>query len=249
MTPELPVLLALAGVAFAAGTIDAIAGGGGLVTVPALLAAGLPPHLALGTNKAQSVLGALTSMLRYWRAGLVDARQAKVALPAGALGALAGAALVLQLDPAVLKPVILGLLLAAGGFMVAYRPGASRGAPTLGKALGVALLIGAYDGFFGPGTGTFLIIAFVGLMGRTLEQATADAKVVNFASNAATVGLMAFAGKVLWPIALPMAVGQIAGGYFGASLGIKGGARLIRPVVVSVVVALVLKLSYELWTR
>lgn len=248
---DLPVLtlVALAAVAFLAGAIDAIAGGGGLLTVPALLTAGLPPHLTLGTNKAQSVLGSFTALMRYARAGLVDRTQAKVALPLGALGALAGAWLVLRLDSSVLKPVILVLLVGAAVFVVFVRPtpAADRPVrPSLVVAGHIALVIGAYDGFFGPGTGTFLLIAFVGILGRSLENATADAKVVNFASNAATVGLMAFAGKVVWAVAGAMAVGQVAGSWFGASLGIKGGAKVIRPVVLVVVVGLVVKLGVDL---
>ena len=145
------------------------------------------------------------------------------------------------------------LLITAGAFIAIKRPGNTPPGPVPRRQLviagGVALVIGAYDGFFGPGTGTFLIIAFVALLHATLPEATADAKVVNFASNLATVVLMAIAGKVVWAIALPMAAGQFGGGLVGASLAIKGGARVIRVVVLTVVGGLVAKLGYDLLTR
>lgn len=233
--------------------VDAIAGGGGLITLPALLAAGLEPHFALGTNKGQSVFGSFASVFRYARAGLVHPERAKVTFPMGAVGALVGAALLLVLDREVLRPLVLVLLIAAGAFVAIKRPGHTPPGPPPKRPLliagAVALGIGAYDGFFGPGTGTFLIIAFVTLLHATLPEATADAKVVNFASNLATVVLMAIAGKVVWVIALPMAAGQFVGGLVGASLAIKGGAKVIRTVVLTVVAGLVAKLGYDLLTR
>jgi len=245
------VLLALAGVAFAAGVVDAIAGGGGLLTVPALLAAGLPPHITLGTNKGQSVFGSGAALIRYARAGLVDRRRALICFPAGLAGALGGAWLVLQLKPDVLKPIVLGLLLASGTFIALRRPNANVDRPVRENAqlleATIAAVIGCYDGFFGPGTGTFLIIAFVTVLHLGLKEATADAKVVNFASNLATLGVMAWAGKVLWSVSLPMALGQAAGAWTGAHLAVKGGERLIRVVVLLVVVALVGKLAFDLW--
>jgi uncharacterized membrane protein YfcA len=156
------------------------------------------------------------------------------------------------LDRTVLRPLVLVLLVAAGAFIAVKRPGNAPAGPPPSRPMlitgVVALLIGAYDGFFGPGTGTFLIIAFVTLLKSSLPQATADAKVVNFASNLATVVLLGLKGKVLWAIALPMAVGQFAGSLVGASMAIKGGARIIRAVVLAVVAGLVAKLAYDLLT-
>ncbi len=252
MEPSLLTLAALTSVAFVAGLVDAIAGGGGLITLPALLAAGLEPHFALGTNKGQSVFGAFASVVRYARAGLVNGGRARITFPLGAAGAFAGAALLLVLDREVLKPLVLVLLVAAGAFIAIRRPGNTPPGPAPSRPLllagAIALIIGAYDGFFGPGTGTFLIIAFVTLLKASLPEATADAKVVNFASNLATVILMGLKGKVLWAIALPMAAGQFAGSLVGASLAIKGGAPIIRGVVLAVVAGLVAKLAYDLLT-
>jgi uncharacterized membrane protein YfcA len=246
---EIAVLVA---VALAAGTVDAIAGGGGLLTVPALLAAGLPPHLALATNKGQSVFGSFAAMVRFAGAGLVDGRRARVAFPAGLAGALLGAAAVLLVPPETLRPVVLVLLAAAALFVGLRRPGSvpiepaptRRGAPALVAA--IALAIGAYDGFFGPGTGTFLIVAFVALLGDGLSRASASAKVVNFASNLAALALFASRGVVVWRIALPMAAAQLAGGWIGAHLAVRRGDALVRRVVVAVTLALALKLAWDM---
>lgn len=246
-------LLVLA--ALVAGLVDAIAGGGGLLTLPALLATGLPPHLALGTNKGQSVFGSFAALVRFARAGLVDGERAKLSFPFGLLGSLLGAALVLIVPPAVLRPLVLVLLVAAGAYVLLRRPGAPRTTaprPIAERhralaAAAIALTIGLYDGFFGPGTGTFLILAFVAVFADSLQRASAEAKVVNFASNLAAAALFAWKGTILWWISLPMAAGQLTGGWIGAHLAIRGGDRLIRLVVLGVVLALVLKVSRDLF--
>jgi uncharacterized membrane protein YfcA len=238
----------LVAVAFAAGVVDAIAGGGGLITLPALLAVGIAPQQALGTNKGQSVFGSAAALFRYARGGLVDPARAKLAFPAGLVGSVCGGLLVLSLDPKILRPLVLILLVAAGAF-VAFRPAPKAHAPPHRQGLFtllIAFAIGAYDGFFGPGTGTFLIVAFVAVLGDELTKATAEAKVVNFASNLAAVALFASRGIVLWTVALPMAAAQFAGGLLGAQLAVRGGGPLIRRVVLGVVVALVLRLGYDL---
>lgn len=249
VTPLQLVLLCLA--ALTAGVVDAIAGGGGLVTLPAILATGLPPHIALGTNKGQSVFGSGAAMVRFWRAGLVRGQLAAITFPLGLMGSLLGAGLVLLMRPEVLKPLVLTLLVVVALFL-AFRRGPVAGERpepprrrllTLGAL--IALVIGTYDGFFGPGTGTFLIIAFSGLLGHGMTRASADAKVVNFASNLAAVSLFAMRGVVLWHVALPMAAAQFTGAWIGAHLAVRGGDRLVRKVVLGVVVALVLKLGRD----
>jgi hypothetical protein len=239
----------LCAAALAAGFVDAIAGGGGLVTLPALLAAGLPPHLALGTNKGQSVFGSFAATYRFARAGrLRPGRSALEFLP-GLLGSFGGAWLVLRVDPAVLRPVVLILLpVAAAVVLLRPRPrprpeGRVAEAPALIAA--IALAVGAYDGFFGPGTGTFLILAFVGVLGMAPTQASAEAKVVNLASNLAALALFARNGAVLWRFALPMAAAQLAGGFLGAHVALRAGDRLVRGTVAVVVAALVAKLGYD----
>nr|WP_241757755.1 TSUP family transporter [Myxococcus landrumus] len=244
------VLLCIA--ALIAGVVDAIAGGGGLITLPALLAAGLPPHIALGTNKGQSVFGSFAALVRFSRAGLVDRKLAKVTFPLSLGGAFAGAALVMLVKPEVLKPLVLVLLIAVAVFLAFRRapPPGERPEPTpvpRAQAIGglIALAIGTYDGFFGPGTGTFLIVAFSTLLGHGLARASADAKVVNFASNLASVSLFALKGVVIWKVALPMAAAQFTGAWLGAHLAVKGGDKLVRKVVLVVVAALVLKLGRD----
>lgn len=250
---DVGTIAALTLVAFAAGTIDAIAGGGGLLTLPALLAAGLPAHVALGTNKGQSVFGSLSATWSFFRAGKLDTARAPWSFAAGLTGSLAGAALVLLISPETLKPLILVLLIGAAAVVAFRRTPQTQTDPSLTRPvahrawpIAIALVIGAYDGFFGPGTGTFLILAYITLLKDSLPQATANAKVVNFASNLAAVSLFAARGTVLWSVALPMAAGQLAGGFLGARLAIRGGDRVIRATVLLVVFALALKIAVDL---
>jgi uncharacterized protein len=250
--PSPALVAALALVALVAGVIDAIAGGGGLLTVPALLWAGLPPHLALGTNKGQSVFGSFAALVRFARSGLVDGRRARVTFPLGLAGSLAGAALVLRVPPSALRPMVLALLAGAALFVGLRRPGAGRpveqapGREAPPVEAGIALAVGIYDGFFGPGTGTFLIVAFVALLGDRLAQASASAKVVNFGSNLAAVILFAWRGVVIWKVALPMAAAQLAGGWLGAHLTVRRGDGLVRRVTVAVALALAAKLAWDM---
>ncbi len=239
-------VLVLVAAALAAGVVDAIGGGGGLLTVPVLLAVGLPPHLALGTNKGQSVFGSTAALVRFARAGLVSLPRARLTIPLGFAGALVGATLVLRVDAAVLRPVVLALLLGAAVFLVAIQPRAGAAVTGGGAAVRAGLLalgVGAYDGFFGPGTGTFLVVGFAGLLALPLRQASAEAKAVNAASNLAALLLFAVRGTVLWRLALPMALGQLVGGWLGAHLAIHGGDRVVRFVLLAVVSALVVKLA------
>jgi uncharacterized membrane protein YfcA len=246
----LPTLIALAVAAFLAGAVDAIGGGGGLIMVPALLAAGLPPHLALGTNKGQAVFGSFSAMVRFARGGMVDGRRARINFPVAFLGSLGGTALVLILRPELLRPVVLVLLILAAVLVTVVRPRPSAGTETRRHAgvlaALVALTVGCYDGFFGPGAGTFYIAGFVALLGISLARASAEAKVANFASNLAAVILFAARGDVIWAISLPLAFGQLLGGWVGAHLAIKRGDAFVRVVVLLVVIALVIKVARDL---
>ncbi len=240
--------LLLAITAAFAGTVDAIAGGGGLITVPALRIAGLPGHLALGTNKGQSVWGALAATIAFWRADRIDRKQALFAFPLGLAGSFAGAQLQLLVPNQTLEPVVIAMLIGAAVLLVIKKPARAEDAPVprWWVAAVLALVIGAYDGFFGPGTGTFLIVGFVALCGRSLVHASADAKVVNLASNLAAVLTFAHAGTIDWAIALPMAIGQLTGGLVGTHLALRGGARVVRIMVLVVSSALIVKLAYDL---
>jgi uncharacterized membrane protein YfcA len=254
MDVSLPQLAFLVVAALVAGIIDAIAGGGGLVTLPSLLAVGLPPHMALGTNKGQSVFGPLAALVRFRRAGMLDLERARVSFPAGFVGALCGTALVLLVRPAVLRPLVIALLVGAAVF-VTFRPASSATPRAAGEArdprrraliaAAVALGIGAYDGFFGPGTGTFLIIAYALLWRDSLDAASANAKVVNFASNLAAFVSFALKGAIVWHLALPMAAGQLIGGYAGAHMTIRVGRSLVRWMAAGVSLALLCRLAWQ----
>jgi uncharacterized membrane protein YfcA len=251
----------LAAAAFGAGLVDAIGGGGGLISMPALLAAGLPPHLALGTNKGQAVFGATASALAFWRRGVVDRDRAPLGFAAGFAGSMLGARLVLAMPVGPLRGVMAILLLLAAALVlgrrrapaaVATEPASADAAPARPRAgrgalLAIALGLGAYDGFFGPGTGSLLVIAFAAVFGDPLTRASGNAKIVNLASNVAAMLLFASHGTVLWKVALPMAAANAAGATAGAHLAIRNGDRLVRWVVLMAVLAAVVKLGVSLW--
>ena len=250
MTSPATVAL-LAGAAFVAGLVDAIAGGGGLVALPALLAAGLPPHVALATNKGQAVFGAAASAISFWRRGVIDRDRAPLGFAAGFAGSLLGAMGVLAVPLAPLRVVVIVLLVIAAAVVLARRNVAahprelSAGARNAALA-GIALVIGAYDGFFGPGTGSMLVVAFVVVFGDALTRASGNAKIVNLASNIAAVLLFAYHGVVVWSVALPMAAANALGAVTGAHLAVRNGDRLVRAVVLVVVAAIVVKLAVDL---
>ncbi len=247
-----PLTLAfLTAAAFAAGLVDAIAGGGGLITVPALLAAGLPPQLALPTNKGQASFGAVSSFLSFWMRGGIDRDRAALGFACGFVGSLAGARVLLLVRPEPLRPIVIGLLLLAGGF-VAWPRKWSRREPRRWASIAlvpIALTIGFYDGFFGPGTGSLLVVVFVLVFGDTLTRASGNAKVVNLASNLAALGIFVWKGTVLWTIALPMAAANAAGAFVGARLAVKRGDKLVRVVVTSVVFVMATKMTWDLAGR
>ena len=244
-------IAALALAALFAGTVDAIAGGGGLITLPALLAAGLPPQLAIGTNKGGSMWGSGAASVAFWRAGRIDRKQALLAFPLGFAGSLIGANLVLGISKDALRPVVIAMLIFAAIVMIVRKPKRTDDADVdtpkrLAIAAVIAFAIGAYDGFFGPGTGTFLIVGFVSFCGRSLLNASADAKIVNFASNLAAVAIFARRDVIVWEIAIPMAAGQLIGGVVGTRLALFGGAKIVRVMVLVVSGALIAKLMYDL---
>ncbi|MBL8624150.1 MAG: TSUP family transporter [Myxococcales bacterium] len=238
---------ALTAVAAVAGCVDAIAGGGGLLTLPALLTAGVPAPLALGTNKGQSVFGSGAATLRFARAGKLTWRRSLPSFAAGFAGSLAGAAAVSQLDTAALKPLIIVLLCVAAVLVLVPRPTTARTpARPLLTATAIALVVGGYDGFFGPGTGTLLIVGYLWLLGEAADAASANAKVVNFASNLAAVAWFGAHGAIVWSVSLPMAAGQFVGALVGAHVVLTRGGGVVRLAAVAVALALVAKLSWGL---
>lgn len=248
MELDLFVLLALGLVGVVAGFVDAVAGGGGLIAIPALLAAGVPPIAALATTKLQSAIGTSVAAYTFWRKGYVDLRALLPAIAATFIGGYLGAFVVKQIDVSLLGYAVpVALILIAGYFLLARSLSDADSAARLSFALYVPVVgfaLGFYDGLFGPGTGTFFTLAFVTLFGLGITRATGHTKAINLASNLAALALFIPSGDVLWPVALVMAVGQIAGGYLGAISGIRYGARLIRPLIVVIAVALALRVLF-----
>lgn len=237
------VWLALAGLA--AGFIDAIVGGGGVITLPALLAAGLPPHAAVATNKIGGTGASSMATWQYLRAGAIDAKVAMVGVPAAGLAGALGAAVVLRLPERFLLGAIAVAILAVAAY-VALRPrfgredrfpGPTRAVLAVTAALGV--VVGFYDGVLGPGTGTFLLFGFVGLTGMAFRRAAANGRALNFASNVGALTYFAMAGAPLWAPGLALAVGTMVGGTLGARTGLRRGDGFVRGLFL-VVSALVL---------
>ena len=227
-----------------AGWIDSIAGGGGLITVPVLLSLGLSPAQALGTNKLQAVFGSGSATWHYHRAGLVG--KAVTGVVFTAIGAALGAIAVQHVRADFLQRIIPFLLIAiALYFLIRPQLGDADARPRWKSGLfhfvfGCAL--GFYDGFFGPGTGSFWAMAYVLLLGFNLTKATAHTKLMNFTSNAASLVVFLCGGKALLPAGLVMGVGQLLGAVLGARIVIARGARFIRPIFVVVVIAISLRL-------
>ena len=226
---------ALTAVAVLTGFIDAIAGGGGLIMMPALLFCGLSPLQALGTNKLQSMFGTATALANFTRSGLVDWRPSGLAIAVVFGGAVAGALLV-QAIAASLLALIIPVFLAAAAVYILVSPRMSDDdAKERLSATGYAPLggaIGFYDGFFGPGTGTFFTTSLVAMRGYGLTKATAMTKLFNFTSNVASVLMFAIGGHMLWLLGACMAAGAMLGGWLGSRTALRFGARLIRPLLV-----------------
>lgn len=244
------VLLLLIAAGFVAGFIDAVAGGGGLITVPVLLIAGANPVTALATNKIQGLFGSATAAISYARGGHVDLRtQWKSAVIA--FFASIGGALLVSLLPVELIRYALPILLVGIAIFFATKKGlddvdrASRLSPAIFAAT-VVPLCAAYDGLLGPGAGSFYMLAFVGLAGYGILKATAHTKLLNFASNAGALAAFAVVATPWWFTGLAMGIAQIAGARVGAGLAQKQGAKVIKPLLVLTTITLALKLIWDL---
>src|SRR5436190_10650102 len=231
---------------FVAGFVDSIAGGGGLIALPVLLSFGLEPRHALGTSKLQSTFGSGSAAWHYARAGTVDLKDCPRGFVLSMLGAALGALAVQQLDPSFLKRAIPILLIAVVLYSL-LRPelGAADLHPRMGRlAFDVTFVLGIalYDGFFGPGAGTFWMMSFVLVMGFNLTRATGYTKVMNFGSNLSALALFLMARQVVFPAKLAINVGQLLGARLGSRMVVKRGTKFICPVFISVVLALTAKL-------
>jgi uncharacterized protein len=240
--------LMLSGVAMLAGFIDAIAGGGGLLTVPAMLSAGIPPLQVLGTNKLQSVFSSATSTSRYARAGLIDWGASRSIVSAIFICAALGAFAVQRIKPDLLALIVPALLVIVAGYVLLSPRMSDADAQqrlSSSKYLPIAAGIGFYDGFFGPGTGSFFTTSLVALRGMGLTRAAAHTKLFNFTSNFASLVLFVIGGKVMWALGLTMALGAMIGAWIGAHMALRFGAQIIRPLLVITSLALTGRLLWQ----
>lgn len=238
---------------FLAGVIDSIAGGGGLISLPAYLFAGLPPHLALGTNKFSSCWGTLFATHRYWRSKMIDTKIALTSAAGALLGSWLGTRTVLLIDPYFLNYILVFLIpLIAIITIMNQNMGIHNqsGTHTIKRKLGLGILagliIGFYDGFFGPGTGTFLILFYTLMLHYDFVTANANTKVVNLASNIAALVTFAFAGKIFYLVAIPSALFGITGNLVGAKLVVLRGSKIIRPVFILALTLLMIRIIWNL---
>ncbi|OJF98305.1 TSUP family transporter [Pararhizobium antarcticum] len=242
----LHILVFLFAAAFLAGFIDSIAGGGGMITIPAMLIAGIPPLETLGTNKLQSLFGSGSASLAYARRGHVNLVEQLPMAALAVLGGAVGAGLATIVPGDVLK-ILLPFLLIAIALYFGFKPNISdadrtrRITPFL-FGLTFVPLIGFYDGVFGPGTGSFFMLGFVTLAGFGVLKATAHTKFLNFGSNIGGFIVFALYGVVLWKTGLIMGVGQFIGAQVGSRFAMKNGARIIKPLLVVTCIALAIKL-------
>ena len=240
-------LLFLTGLA--AGFVDSITGGGGLITIPVLLNVGMPPQFALGANKLQATFGSGSAVWHYGRAGLINFSACKLGILCTLIGATGGTLLVSRLPPNLLKQTIPWLLIAIALYFI-FQPklGAVDRTPRLNATwfhLIFGLGIGFYDGFFGPGTGTFWAMAYLLCLGFNLTRATAHTKVMNFTSNIASLAVFLIAGHCHYGAGFCMGLGQLLGARLGSKAVIRSGAKFIRPVFIAVVLAITARLLWQ----
>ena len=250
LTPEM--FLIVCPLLFLAGLVDSIGGGGGLISLPAHLFAGLPVHMAIATNKLSSACGTSLAAARFIRQGLVRLRLAVPSVAAAVLGSSLGAKLSLTVSETVMKYILFAVLPIAALIVMnrhLFRDDGKHAAAEDSKTMAVcilsAFLIGMYDGFYGPGAGTFLIIAFTVFAGMTVGSANAQAKVINLTSNVTSLAVFLLNGQVLIPLGLAGAVCNMAGSWLGSGLAISKGTRIVRPVILLVLILLMAKILFN----
>ena len=233
---------------FLAGFVDSIGGGGGLISLPAYLLAGLPVHQAIATNKLSSTCGTCLSTVRFLRRGLINLKLAVPSVIAAFAGSSLGARLSLLVSDEIMKYVLFAVLPVAAFFVLNRHLFRDRGGEAVADrktaviCIVSALLIGAYDGFYGPGTGTFLIIAFTVFARMSVSSANAQAKVINLTSNVTSLAVFLLNGQVMLPLGLAAALCNMAGNWLGSGLALTRGAKIVRPVILAVLLLLFLKI-------
>ena len=242
----------ICGGVFTAALVDAIGGGGGLISLPVYLMAGLPYHFALGTNKMSSCIGTAASTYRYVKSGFVNWPLAIGAVVLALAGAYVGTSLQLRIDERYLQYTLLVVLPIVAAVMLLRKkqlPEVQGDIPAVRQRLiawGASLVLGVYDGFYGPGTGTFLLLIYCYLAKMDVRTASGNMKVANLASNVGSLVTALFAGTVVVPLGLLAAVFSVTGHYLGAGLNLKNGSKIVRPVIFVVLGLLVVKVVMDM---
>ena len=250
ISPDIILFLVVTG--FIAAFIDSVVGGGGLISLPALLLTGLPPTLALGTNKLASLMCSSTSTLSFLRSGKIDLNIIKYLFPLSFIGSALGVITVQQIPSQFLKPMVVVMLIIVTiytftrkewGDTSTYQGMTKKTAYLSGIA---AFSIGFYDGFFGPGTGSFLIFGLIHIFGFNFIKASGNAKILNFVSNISALVIFALRGQIYYLIGLPVALSMVMGAQVGTQLALKNGAKLIKPIFVTMSLAVAAKLLIQM---
>lgn len=242
------IFLCIAG--FCAAFVDSIAGGGGIISVPAFLLAGIPPHIALGTNKFSSSCASFTSSLKFAQSGKVDFKLLKFLIPFTFVGAILGVNTVVSINSSYLNTIVLVLLLFVGAYSLLSKTvgiednyhGFTQ--KTLFLGIFLAISLGFYDGFFGPGTGSFLIFGLINIFKFDFVRSSGNGKVLNFISNIASLGMFAILGQINYRLGIPVALCMILGAKFGTKVALIKGSRLIKPIFISMSLAVAVKMIY-----
>ena len=237
---------------FLAGFVDAVAGGGGLISLPAYMMVGLNPIDAIGTNKFSASCGTMVATMRYSRCGFIRWRELVPAIIMALVGSWIGARLALLVENDIFKIVMLVILPITGFFVLNKRTLSKYRTPYPGKKTTtiitlLALLMGVYDGFYGPGTGTFLMLMLVGIAHVSLQEAVGTTKVINLSTNLASLSVYLVHGKVLFPLALVAAVFGIAGNFIGSRFFTRRGVGFVKPLIIVVLVMFFVKLCQEIF--
>ena len=252
MELSLPMVLIVVAGVFLASFMDGVAGGGGIISVPTYFLAGLPSHLALGTNKLSSCIGTAVSTGRFIRGGYVNWKLGVPSIVLALLGAALGTRLQLMVDERVLQYLLLAVLPVVALVVLRQRSlpeEAGDIAPGRQAAivLAASLIVGAYDGFYGPGTGTFLVLIFCTLGKLDLRTASGNVKLVNLSSNIGALTTSLWNGKVFLALGLIGAVASVAGHWLGSGLAIKDGSKIVKPAILVVLVLLAVKVIADLF--
>ncbi|EAH8299536.1 TSUP family transporter [Campylobacter fetus] len=240
-------------VACFSGFVDAIAGGGGLITIPILISVGIPEYIALATNKLQSSFGSFTATLNFSLKGYINYKDIWIGVVFTFIGAVLGTICVLVIDPKILSyliPIFLILIFLYTIFSpkIGEKDRAAKLSPKV-FYITFGLMLGFYDGFFGPGAGSFWMFAMVALLGIHMKKAVAHTKALNFTSNIVSLGVFIAGGQILWMLGIIMGFGQIIGAYFGSKMVIKKEVKFIKIVFLVVVACTILKLIYDLFVK